>query len=168
MVPQTDPSAMEVPESSYSSQMRGPSLYQQNPHVIDSTEGLVIFSDSKSAIEAIRNGETNISCDIITLLEQLHNKRKPPRKERNPGTGLETQEGTGIISQALGNRFRSGTQHWNRMVDAQELVNTRLNCMDPQSQTTPEKTPFKPHNRRACQCTPGTIKLIRTDLKLFI
>ncbi|GFX31479.1 RNase H domain-containing protein [Trichonephila clavipes] len=28
------------------------------------------------AIEAIRNGETNISCDIITLLEQLHNKRK--------------------------------------------------------------------------------------------
>ncbi|GFT38611.1 probable RNA-directed DNA polymerase from transposon BS [Trichonephila clavipes] len=40
-------------------------------------EGLVIFSDSKSAIEAIRNGETNISCDIITLLEQLHNKRKP-------------------------------------------------------------------------------------------
>ncbi|GFX04593.1 RNase H domain-containing protein [Trichonephila clavipes] len=51
-------------------------LYQQNPHVIDSTEGLVIFSDSKSAIEAIRNGETNISCDIITLLEQMHNKRK--------------------------------------------------------------------------------------------
>ncbi|GFU79650.1 RNase H domain-containing protein [Trichonephila clavipes] len=51
-------------------------LYQQNPHVIDSTEGLVIFSDSKSAIETIRNGETNISCDIITLLEQLHNKRK--------------------------------------------------------------------------------------------
>ncbi|GFS58119.1 probable RNA-directed DNA polymerase from transposon BS [Trichonephila clavipes] len=51
-------------------------LYQQNPHVIDSTEGLVIFSDSKSAIEAIRNGETIISCDIITLLEQLHNKRK--------------------------------------------------------------------------------------------
>ncbi|GFV92990.1 RNA-directed DNA polymerase from mobile element jockey [Trichonephila clavipes] len=51
-------------------------LYQQNPHVIDSTEGLVIFSDSKSAIGAIRNGETNISCDIITLLEQLHNKRK--------------------------------------------------------------------------------------------
>ncbi|GFY28796.1 RNA-directed DNA polymerase from mobile element jockey [Trichonephila clavipes] len=51
-------------------------LYQQNPHVIDSTEGLVIFSDSKSAIEAIRNGETNISCDIITFLEQLHNKRK--------------------------------------------------------------------------------------------
>ncbi|GFV55910.1 RNase H domain-containing protein [Trichonephila clavipes] len=39
-------------------------------------EGLVIFSDSKSAIETIRNGETNISCDIITLLEQLHNKRK--------------------------------------------------------------------------------------------
>ncbi|GFW54181.1 probable RNA-directed DNA polymerase from transposon BS [Trichonephila clavipes] len=38
-------------------------------------EGLVI-SDSKSAIEAIRNGETNISCDIITLLEQLHSKRK--------------------------------------------------------------------------------------------
>ncbi|GFT49654.1 RNase H domain-containing protein [Trichonephila clavipes] len=51
-------------------------LYQQNPHVIDSTEGLVIFSDSKSAIEVIRNRETNISCDIITLLEQLHNKRK--------------------------------------------------------------------------------------------
>ncbi|GFV68688.1 RNase H domain-containing protein [Trichonephila clavipes] len=51
-------------------------LFQQNPHVIDSTEGLVIFSDPKSAIEAIRNGETNISCDIITLLEQLHNKRK--------------------------------------------------------------------------------------------
>ncbi|GFS51658.1 RNase H domain-containing protein [Trichonephila clavipes] len=39
-------------------------------------EGLAIFSDSKSAIEAIRNGETKISCDIITLLEQLHNKRK--------------------------------------------------------------------------------------------
>ncbi|GFV43949.1 RNA-directed DNA polymerase from mobile element jockey [Trichonephila clavipes] len=51
-------------------------LYQQDPHVIDSTEELVIFSDSKSTIEAIRNGETNISCDIITLLEQLHNKRK--------------------------------------------------------------------------------------------
>ncbi|GFS60771.1 RNA-directed DNA polymerase from mobile element jockey [Trichonephila clavipes] len=51
-------------------------LYQQDPHVIDSTEGLVIFSDSKSAVEAIRNGETNISCDIITLLEQLHNKSK--------------------------------------------------------------------------------------------
>ncbi|GFX30435.1 ribonuclease H [Trichonephila clavipes] len=51
-------------------------LYQQDPHVIDSTEGLAIFSDSKSAIKAIRNGETNISCDIITLLEQLHNKRK--------------------------------------------------------------------------------------------
>ncbi|GFY26226.1 RNase H domain-containing protein [Trichonephila clavipes] len=51
-------------------------LYQQNPHVIYSTEGLVIFSDSKLAIEAIRNGETNISCDIITLLEQLRNKRK--------------------------------------------------------------------------------------------
>ncbi|GFX50759.1 ribonuclease H [Trichonephila clavipes] len=51
-------------------------LYQQDPHVMDSTEGLVIFSDSKSAIEAIRNEETNISCDIITLLEQLHNKRK--------------------------------------------------------------------------------------------
>ncbi|GFV44274.1 RNase H domain-containing protein [Trichonephila clavipes] len=31
---------------------------------------------SKSATEAIRNGETNISCDIITHLEQLHNKRK--------------------------------------------------------------------------------------------
>ncbi|GFV26284.1 hypothetical protein TNCV_4586231 [Trichonephila clavipes] len=31
---------------------------------------------SKSAIEAIRNGETNISCDIITVLEQLHSKRK--------------------------------------------------------------------------------------------
>ncbi|GFU98441.1 RNase H domain-containing protein [Trichonephila clavipes] len=28
------------------------------------------------AIEAIRNGETNISCDIITLLEKLHSKRK--------------------------------------------------------------------------------------------
>ncbi|GFV00325.1 RNase H domain-containing protein [Trichonephila clavipes] len=51
-------------------------LYQQDPHVIDSTEGLVIFSDSKSAIEAIRNEETNISCDIITLLEHLHSKRK--------------------------------------------------------------------------------------------
>ncbi|GFV40726.1 RNase H domain-containing protein [Trichonephila clavipes] len=51
-------------------------LYQQDPHVIYSTQGLVIFLDSKSAIEAIRNGETNISCDIITLLEQLHNKRK--------------------------------------------------------------------------------------------
>ncbi|GFW41397.1 hypothetical protein TNCV_464881 [Trichonephila clavipes] len=35
-----------------------------------------INTDSKSAIEAIRNGETNISCDIITLLEQLHSKRK--------------------------------------------------------------------------------------------
>ncbi|GFW22245.1 RNase H domain-containing protein [Trichonephila clavipes] len=101
MVPQTDPSAMEVPESSYSlpdgnnykhkintgiiasnftSELvairEALLLYQQSPHVIDSTEGLVIFSDSKSAIEAIRNGETNISCDIITLLEQLHNKRK--------------------------------------------------------------------------------------------
>ncbi|GFV64888.1 uncharacterized protein TNCV_3847531 [Trichonephila clavipes] len=42
-----------------------------------SREGLVIFSDSKSAIEAIRNGETNISCDIITLLEQLHSKENP-------------------------------------------------------------------------------------------
>ncbi|GFW51524.1 RNase H domain-containing protein [Trichonephila clavipes] len=52
-------------------------LYQQDPHVIDSTERLVIFSDSKSAVEAIRKGETNISCDIITLLEQLHSKRKP-------------------------------------------------------------------------------------------
>ncbi|GFV24183.1 hypothetical protein TNCV_3354491 [Trichonephila clavipes] len=31
---------------------------------------------SKSAIEGIRNGETNISCDIIILLEQLHNKGK--------------------------------------------------------------------------------------------
>ncbi|GFU71633.1 hypothetical protein TNCV_3035731 [Trichonephila clavipes] len=51
-------------------------LYQQDPHVIDSIKGLVIFSDSKSAIEAIRNGDTNISCDIITLLEQLHNKGK--------------------------------------------------------------------------------------------
>ncbi|GFX31874.1 RNase H domain-containing protein [Trichonephila clavipes] len=51
-------------------------LYKQDPHVVDSTEGLVIFSDSKSAIEAIRNGETNIFCDIITLLEHLHNKRK--------------------------------------------------------------------------------------------
>ncbi|GFW68963.1 probable RNA-directed DNA polymerase from transposon BS [Trichonephila clavipes] len=51
-------------------------LYQQDPHVIDSAEGLVILSDSKSAIEAIRNGEINISCDIVTLLEQLHNKRK--------------------------------------------------------------------------------------------
>ncbi|GFX35415.1 probable RNA-directed DNA polymerase from transposon BS [Trichonephila clavipes] len=51
-------------------------LYHQDPHVIDSTEGFVIFFDSKSAIEDIRNGETNISCDIITLLEQLHNKRK--------------------------------------------------------------------------------------------
>ncbi|GFT98309.1 probable RNA-directed DNA polymerase from transposon BS [Trichonephila clavipes] len=51
-------------------------LYQQDPHVIDSTEGLVIFSDSKSAIEAIRNGETSISCDIIILQEQLHSKRK--------------------------------------------------------------------------------------------
>ncbi|GFV13807.1 RNase H domain-containing protein [Trichonephila clavipes] len=30
----------------------------------------------RPAIEAIRNGETNISCDIITLQEQLHNKRK--------------------------------------------------------------------------------------------
>ncbi|GFU67048.1 hypothetical protein TNCV_4968971 [Trichonephila clavipes] len=50
-------------------------FYQQNPHVIDSTEGLVIFSYSKSAIEAIGNGETNISRDI-TLLEQLHSKRK--------------------------------------------------------------------------------------------
>ncbi|GFX58018.1 hypothetical protein TNCV_4047761 [Trichonephila clavipes] len=51
-------------------------LYQQDPHVIDSTEGLVNFSDSKSAIEATRNGETNISFDIITILEQLHSKRK--------------------------------------------------------------------------------------------
>ncbi|GFS98317.1 RNase H domain-containing protein [Trichonephila clavipes] len=48
-------------------------LYQQNPHVIDSSN---LLRFSKSAIEAIRNGETNISCDIITLLEQLHNKRK--------------------------------------------------------------------------------------------
>ncbi|GFT69136.1 RNase H domain-containing protein [Trichonephila clavipes] len=39
-------------------------------------KGLVIFSDSESGIEAIRNGETNISCDIITLLKQLHSKRK--------------------------------------------------------------------------------------------
>ncbi|GFU18924.1 hypothetical protein TNCV_1700351 [Trichonephila clavipes] len=100
MFPQTDPSAMEAPESSSSSQMvitkhktntciiasnftselmairEAFLLYQQDPHVIDSTERLVIFSDSKSAIEAIRNGETNISCDIITLLEQLHSKRK--------------------------------------------------------------------------------------------
>ncbi|GFX50078.1 histone-lysine N-methyltransferase PR-Set7 [Trichonephila clavipes] len=53
----------------------GNGLYQQNPHVIDSTEGLVIFLDSKSAVEAIRNREINISCDI-SLLEQLHNKRK--------------------------------------------------------------------------------------------
>ncbi|GFV83026.1 RNase H domain-containing protein [Trichonephila clavipes] len=37
---------------------------------------LLLPDDSKSAIEAIRNGETNISCDIITLLEQLHNKKK--------------------------------------------------------------------------------------------
>ncbi|GFW93054.1 RNase H domain-containing protein [Trichonephila clavipes] len=35
-------------------------LYQQDPHVIDSTEGLVIFSDSKSAIEAIRNGDQHL------------------------------------------------------------------------------------------------------------
>ncbi|GFV43870.1 hypothetical protein TNCV_484941 [Trichonephila clavipes] len=99
MVPQTDPSAMEVPESSYSFQnyehkintgiiasnftselvaiREALILYQQNPHVIDSTEGLVIFSNSKSAIEAIINGETNISCGIITLLEQLHNKKNP-------------------------------------------------------------------------------------------
>ncbi|GFW30403.1 hypothetical protein TNCV_453411 [Trichonephila clavipes] len=52
-------------------------LYQQDPHVIDSTEGLVIFSDSKSAIEAIRNGETNISCDIITLLNSCTTKENP-------------------------------------------------------------------------------------------
>ncbi|GFU40394.1 hypothetical protein TNCV_4255681 [Trichonephila clavipes] len=68
MVPQTHPSAMEVPESS--SQMVITTiiptnyttiiLYQQDPHVIDSTEGLVIFSDSKSAIEAIRNGEKHL------------------------------------------------------------------------------------------------------------
>ncbi|GFT41798.1 ribonuclease H [Trichonephila clavipes] len=51
-------------------------LYQQDPHAIDSTEILVIFSDSKSAIKVMRNGETNISCDIITLLEQLHSKEK--------------------------------------------------------------------------------------------
>ncbi|GFW00985.1 RNase H domain-containing protein [Trichonephila clavipes] len=38
---------------------------------------LLLPDDSKSAIEAIRNGKTNISCDIITLLEQLHSKRKP-------------------------------------------------------------------------------------------
>ncbi|GFV54401.1 RNase H domain-containing protein [Trichonephila clavipes] len=35
-------------------------LYQQDPHVIDSTERLVIFSHSKSAIEAIRNGEQHL------------------------------------------------------------------------------------------------------------
>ncbi|GFW00920.1 reverse transcriptase domain-containing protein [Trichonephila clavipes] len=29
-----------------------------------------------TSVEAIRNGETNISCNISTLLEQLHNKRK--------------------------------------------------------------------------------------------
>ncbi|GFT86809.1 hypothetical protein TNCV_4163861 [Trichonephila clavipes] len=34
--------------------------------------------------EAIRNGETNISCDIITLLEQLHNKRKSCILQRIP------------------------------------------------------------------------------------
>ncbi|GFX01184.1 RNase H domain-containing protein [Trichonephila clavipes] len=39
-------------------------------------KGLVIFSDSKAAIGATRNGETNISCDIITLLGQLHSRRK--------------------------------------------------------------------------------------------
>ncbi|GFU67479.1 hypothetical protein TNCV_1599611 [Trichonephila clavipes] len=52
-------------------------LYQQDLQVIDSTEGLVIFSDSKSAIEAIRNGETNISCDIITLIESCTAKENP-------------------------------------------------------------------------------------------
>ncbi|GFT18742.1 hypothetical protein TNCV_2277311 [Trichonephila clavipes] len=70
--------------------------------------------------------------------KHVFRRRSREYQDWNPGTGLETQEGTGIISQALGNRFKSGTQHWNRMVDAQELVNTRLNCMDPQSQTTPE------------------------------
>ncbi|GFX68050.1 transposable element Tcb1 transposase [Trichonephila clavipes] len=35
-----------------------------------------VVQNFKSAIEAIRNGRTNISCDIITLLEQLHHKRK--------------------------------------------------------------------------------------------
>ncbi|GFU08572.1 hypothetical protein TNCV_3101071 [Trichonephila clavipes] len=35
----------------------------RNPPLLLPDEGLVIFSDSKSAIEAIRNGETNISCD---------------------------------------------------------------------------------------------------------
>ncbi|GFV86548.1 hypothetical protein TNCV_2563541, partial [Trichonephila clavipes] len=99
--------------------------------------------------------------------KHVFRRRSREYQDWNPGTGLETQEGTGIISQALGNRFRSGTQHWNRMVDAQELVNTRLNCMDPQSQTTPEKTPFKPHNCRACQCTPGSFLHSKKATQVF-
>ena len=43
---------------------------------MDLAEGLVVFSDSKSALEAIRNGETNITSTINNLLDRMHCKGK--------------------------------------------------------------------------------------------
>ena len=40
------------------------------------TDGLAIFSDSKVALEAIKNSETNVTSAINVLLEGLHRNAK--------------------------------------------------------------------------------------------
>ncbi len=44
--------------------------------MINFIKNIAHFSDSKSALEAIRNGETNITSEIIVLLERFHSKGK--------------------------------------------------------------------------------------------
>nr|XP_042905704.1 uncharacterized protein LOC122270829 [Parasteatoda tepidariorum] len=51
-------------------------FYVTNQEISDPTEGLVIFSESKAALEAIDNGETNVTSAINVLLEGLHGNGK--------------------------------------------------------------------------------------------
>ncbi|XP_042899089.1 uncharacterized protein [Parasteatoda tepidariorum] len=46
-------------------------FYMTNQEISDTTEGLVIFSDSKAALEAINNGETNVTSALNVILEGL-------------------------------------------------------------------------------------------------
>jgi ribonuclease HI len=52
------------------------SFYMTNQEISVLTEGLAIFSDSKAALEAIKNGETNVTSAINVLLEELHGNGK--------------------------------------------------------------------------------------------
>ncbi|GFU35545.1 hypothetical protein NPIL_419461 [Nephila pilipes] len=51
-------------------------IYLTDLRMLGSTEGLVVFSDSNSALQAIRNGEYNITSAINNLLKRLEHEGK--------------------------------------------------------------------------------------------